>query len=133
LESAVHDDDFQGVKRHKRHISNDTSQTAKKSKISAPKSAAGKLPTKTMISRNFFAHRRTNDMDTETTGTENTLPEKEAPRKSGRPPPILMTSITNLIRIQSDFKEHVKGEYELRNTLNETRIITKEIVDYSAM
>jgi hypothetical protein len=102
LESAAHDDDFQEVKRSKRHICNDTSQTAKKSNTSAPKSAAGKLPTKTVITRNFIANLRTNDMDTESTETESTLPEKEAPRKSGRPPPIVITSTKNLIRLQID-------------------------------
>jgi hypothetical protein len=51
-------------------------------------------------------------MDMETTGAENTLPEQEAPRKPGRPPPTVMTSTTNLSRRQSDLKEHVKGEYE---------------------
>jgi hypothetical protein len=30
LESATHDDDLQEIKRYKRHISNDTSQTANK-------------------------------------------------------------------------------------------------------
>jgi hypothetical protein len=50
-------------------------------------------------------------MDTETSGAENILPEQEAPRKSGRPSPIVMTSTTNLIQIQSDLK-HIKGEYE---------------------
>jgi hypothetical protein len=40
---------------------------------------------------------RTTDMDTETTVTENTVLEQEAPRKPGRPPPIVMTSTTNLI------------------------------------
>jgi hypothetical protein len=47
-------------------------------------------------------------MDTETTGAENTLPEQETPKKSGRPPPIVMTSATNLIHLQSDLKEHVR-------------------------
>jgi hypothetical protein len=44
-----------------------------------------------------------------------------------------MTSATSLIRLQSDLKEHVKGEYEFRNTRNGTRFITKEMADYSAM
>jgi hypothetical protein len=39
LETTAQNDDFQEVKRCKRHISNDTSQTAEKSTISAPKSA----------------------------------------------------------------------------------------------
>jgi hypothetical protein len=45
----------------------------------------------------------------------------------------MMTSVTNLIQLQSDLKDHVKGEYEFRNTRNGTCIITKEMVDYSAM
>jgi hypothetical protein len=57
-------------------------------------------------------------MDTETTGAEKTLPKQEAPRKSGRPPPIVMTSTTNIIRPQSDLNEDVKGQYEFRNTQN---------------
>jgi hypothetical protein len=72
-------------------------------------------------------------MDMGTTGTENTLPEQEAPRKSGRPQQILMTSTANLVRLQSDLKEHVKGEYEFRDTRSKTRITTKEMVDYLAM
>jgi hypothetical protein len=91
LDSADHDDDFQEVKRRKRHICNGTSQTAKKLITSAPKSAASKLPSKIVIDRNIFAPLRTNDRNTETTGVENTLLEKEAPRKSRRPPSIVMT------------------------------------------
>jgi hypothetical protein len=87
VESTAQDDDFQEVKRRKKHISNNTSQTAKKSTKPVP-----------------------------TTEAENTQPEQEAPNKSGRPPPIVMTSTTNLIRLQTDLKEHDKGEYEFRNT-----------------
>jgi hypothetical protein len=72
-------------------------------------------------------------MDMETAGAENALPEQEAPRKSGRLPPIVMTSTTNFIRLQSDLKDHVKGQYQFQNTRNRTCIITKEMVDYSAM
>jgi hypothetical protein len=55
-------------------------------------------------------------MDTETTDAENTLSVEEALRKSGRPPSIMMASIINLIPLQNDLKEHVKGECEFRNT-----------------
>jgi hypothetical protein len=75
-------------------------------------------------------------MDTETTGAEKALTEQEVPRKSGksdRPPSILMTSTTNLILLQTNLKQHVKGEYEFRNTRTGTRIITKEMPDYSGM
>jgi hypothetical protein len=67
---------------------------------------------KAVLNRNFFAHLITIDMDTETRGVENILPEQEAPRKPGRPPPV-MTSTLNLIRLQSDLKDHVEEEYEL--------------------
>jgi hypothetical protein len=45
-----------------------------------------------------------------------------------------MTSSTNLIRLQRDLKDHdKKKEYEFRNSRNGTRIIAKEMADYSAM
>jgi hypothetical protein len=61
-------DDFQEVKRCKRQISNDTSETAKKSTKPVPTSAAVKLPPKVVLTCNFFALLRSTDMDTETTG-----------------------------------------------------------------
>jgi hypothetical protein len=46
-----------------------------------------------------------------TTEAHNTPPEQEAPRKPSRLPPIVMTSITNLIQLPSDLQDHVKGKY----------------------
>jgi hypothetical protein len=45
----------------------------------------------------------------------------------------MITSTTNLIQLQSDLKEHVKGKYEFRNKRNGTRIIKTEMADYLAM
>jgi hypothetical protein len=84
VDSTAQEDDFHEVKRSKRHISN------------------FKMPPKAVLSHNFFAPLRTADMDIETTEAEKTLQEQEAPRKPGRPPPIVMTSTTELIRLQSD-------------------------------
>jgi hypothetical protein len=95
-ESKAQNDDFREAKTRKRRYSDDTSQTARKPIISVPKSAAVKLPIKAVITHNLFAPLRTNNMDTETTGAENELPKQEAPRKSGRSPPIVI-STTNLI------------------------------------
>jgi hypothetical protein len=108
VKSTAQDDDFQEVKSRKMYVSNDTSQSAKKSTKPVPTSEVVKLPPKAVSTRNFFAPLRTTDMDTETTGAKNALPEQEAPRKSGRLPPIVITSTTNLIRLQSDLKDHVK-------------------------
>lgn len=98
------DDNFQEVKRRKRCISNNTSQRAKKLTKSIPTSIAVKLPPKAVLTHTFFTLLRTTDMDTESNGTENTLPEKEIPRKPGRPPSIVMTFATNLIHLQSNLK-----------------------------
>jgi hypothetical protein len=76
----------------------------RKSTKPVPTSAAVELPPKEVLTRNFFAPLRTTDMDTNTTGAEKTLPKQEAPRNPGRPPPIVMTSTTNLIRFQRDLK-----------------------------
>jgi hypothetical protein len=113
VESTAQDDDFQQVKRLKRHICNFTSQIAKESTKPVPTSPPVNLTPKTVLTFDFFTPLRTTDMDTETTGAENTLPKQEAPCKAGRPPPIMMTSTTNLIQLQSDLKDHIKGEYDL--------------------
>jgi hypothetical protein len=118
VESMAEDDDFWEAKGCKWHISNNTSQTAKKSTKPVPTSAPVKLPPKSVLICNFFTPLRTTDMVTETTGADNLLWQKEAPRKPGTPPPIMMASTTNLIQLQSDLKDHVKGQYEFQNTQN---------------
>jgi hypothetical protein len=130
VDSAAQDDDFHEVKRCKRHTSNNT---AKKLTKPVPTSAAVKMLPKSVLTRNFFTPLRTTDMDTETTEAENALQEQKAPRKSGRPPPIMMNSITNLIPLQSDLKRPYQTEYKFQNTRNGTHIRTKEMADSSAM
>jgi hypothetical protein len=78
----------------------------KKSSKQVPTFAADKLPPRAVLTRKFFAPFRTTDMNTEISEEMNTLPEQEAPRKLGRSPSILI--LTNLIRLQSDIKKHVK-------------------------
>jgi hypothetical protein len=68
-------DDIHDVKRCKRCISNNISQTANKSTKPILISAAVKLPPKSVLSRSSFTPLRTTVMDTETTGSENSLPE----------------------------------------------------------
>jgi hypothetical protein len=116
VKSTAQDDELQEEKRHKRHISNNSSKVAKKSTKPFPVTATIKLFPKSGLTHNFFAPLRITDMDTETPGAENTLPEQEALRKPGRSPPIVLTSTRNLIRLQSDLKDHIKGEYKFKNT-----------------
>jgi hypothetical protein len=93
-----------------------------------PLSTTVKQTPKALPIRKPFATLRTNAMDMETTRTEKILPEQEALRQSGRPPPITITSTTNLIRLQIELKEHIKREHEFRNTRNKTRITHKKDV-----
>jgi hypothetical protein len=98
-----------------------------------PTSAAFKLPQKRALTYKFFAPLGTTDMNTETGGAQHTLPQQEAPRKSGRPPPTVITSATNFTRFQGELKDHAKGEYKLRNSRNGTSTAMKEMADYSAI
>jgi hypothetical protein len=78
---TAQDDNFQEVKRCKRYISNNTSQTARKSTKSVSTSAAVKLPPKAVLTHTF-ALLRTTDMDTEVlaqrTHYQRRLPENQA-------------------------------------------------------
>jgi hypothetical protein len=62
------------------------------------------------------------------------MPYEEAvPGKTGRPPPIVLTSATNLIQLQRQLKGVVKDNFEFRSTRNGIRTITKTIADFSAV
>jgi hypothetical protein len=85
-EPAAQDDEFREVKRSKRHNSNDTSQSAKKTTKRIPTSATVKLPPKAVSTRNFFAPFRTTDVDTvileqRTCYRGRRLPEKQVGRR----------------------------------------------------
>jgi hypothetical protein len=61
-------------------------------------------------------------------------PHHQAPSsQTGRPPPIVLTSQVNLIQFQEQLKGLLKGDFEFRNTRNGTRVVTKEMVDFSAI
>jgi hypothetical protein len=69
----------------------------------------------------------------ETSNEENIEVQQQSPRKSGRPPPIVLTSTTNLIQLQRKFTKITTGNFEFRNTRNGTRIVTKEMSDFSTI
>jgi hypothetical protein len=53
--------------------------------------------------------------------------------KTGRPPPVVLTSAINLIQLQKQLKNVVKEDFEFHNTRNRTRIITRGMVDFLAV
>jgi hypothetical protein len=72
--------------------------------------------------RNFFAPLRTAEMDLESAlmeaTSESTASETQQAlsSKAGRPPPIILTSSVNLIQLQRNVRDIVKGDFEFRNT-----------------
>jgi hypothetical protein len=59
--------------------------------------------------------------------------QQQAPSSyAGRPPPIVLTSLVNRIKLQRQLKGSLKGNSEFRSTSNGTRAVTKEMADFSA-
>jgi hypothetical protein len=124
--SSQKGDGFKEVRNRKRHSSQEAANLPKKATVPAP---AVKVP-----NRNFFAPLRTASMETDSPATESSPTAEEAvPTKSARPPPIILTSATNLIQLQKKLKGVAKQSFEFRNTKNGTRVITKDMVDFQAV
>jgi hypothetical protein len=90
-------------------------------------------PPKEVVNRNFFAPLRAADIDTDTCGTEATSNEEAVPDKTGRPPPITLTSTTNLIQLHKQLKSVVRENLELRSTRNGTRVIARGMADFQSV
>jgi hypothetical protein len=73
------------------------------------------------------------DIMEEVSDNLNKKQQQPSCNKSGRPPPIVLTSTTNLMQLQRKNKGIVMGSSEFRNTRNGTRMVTKEMADFSAI
>jgi hypothetical protein len=87
---------------------------------------------------NFFAPLRTADMEVEYTEGNNDQTDGDRQQQlqnsqRSRPPPIILTSAINLIQLQKQLKGFVKGSFEFQNTRNGTRVVTKEMAEFSAI
>jgi hypothetical protein len=88
---------------------------------------------KVVVTQNFIALLQMTDIDTNTIGTE-AMPLAEAvPGKTGRLPPVVLTTTTNLSQLQKQLKGLVKVNFEFCKTRNGTRVITKAMADFSAV
>jgi hypothetical protein len=65
----------------------------------------------------------------EATSESPTSETQQTSNKAGRPPPIILTSAINLIKLQRHIRDIVKGDFDFRNTRSGSRIITKEMED----
>jgi hypothetical protein len=123
--SATQDDGFKEARRRKRHSTNKTAPTSKKAAC-----AAVDTTLKEVATQNFFAPLRASDMGTDSANTEDKPHEAAAPAKTGRPPPIVLTSAINLIQLQKQLKGVVSENLEFRSTRNGTRVISRSMVDF---
>jgi hypothetical protein len=114
-------DDFKEVRNRKQHSTAEAARSPKKAAVPTP---AGQVPTK-----NFFAPLRITQMDTDAPVAESSTEEASAPSKAARPPPVILTSATNLIQLQKKLKGVAPQSFELRNIRSGTRVVTKDMVD----
>jgi hypothetical protein len=125
-------EEFTEQRRRKR---NPSDEQTKKSKTVMLTPVAKPRPQWEEKPQNFFAPLRTAEMEVEHAPVEDTSsePQQPAAKKAGRPPPIILTSTTNLLALQQRIREIVTGNFEFRNTRSGTRIVTKEMTDFSAI
>jgi hypothetical protein len=103
--SSPQDDGFQEVRRRKRQS---TGETERMNKKPVPATLAPKeVPT-----QNFFATLLTTNMETESSRAEVSSEEDVALQNTGRPPPIILTTTTNLIHLQRHLKNMTKDDFE---------------------
>jgi hypothetical protein len=121
---------FRQQRRRKRNRSSED-QNANKKPSTQLENTSLTVPHKP-VTRNYYAPLRSADMDVETAGQHEISEEQqkqEPASKQGRPPPIVLTSSTNLIQLENK----LKGSFEFRNTRNGTRVVTREMDDYKRL
>jgi hypothetical protein len=64
---------------------------------------------------------------------EDNSKQKETPNQAGRPPPIILTSAIHLLQLQKQLCSIVQGSFEFRTTKTGSRVVTKEMADFSAV
>jgi hypothetical protein len=88
--------------------------------------------------KNFFAPLRTKDTEMECSVVDDTAEKAEgeqqkSPSQSGRPPPIILTSVVNLIHLQKQLKSVVNDSFEFRTIRNGTRVVTRSLADFHSV
>jgi hypothetical protein len=95
--------------------------------------APATTPPMEITTRNFFSPLRAAKIDTESAGSGAPSSEATAPGKTGRPPPIILTSAVNLIQLQKQLKGVVSEDFEFRSTRNGARVITRGMADFQSV
>jgi hypothetical protein len=131
--ASTQEDGFTEVRRRKRQSSNTATLTSKKKKDVPPQCLPSETPPPRSPHETFSPFLRTTDMDSDSYGTETNPQEEAVPVNTCRPPPIVPTSVTNLIQLQKQLKSVVKEDFEFRTTRNGTRVIRRGMVGFLAV
>jgi hypothetical protein len=112
-----------------------STETASASKKAMPTAASAHIstPPKEVPTRNYFAPLRAAEMETDSAGSEASSCKATAPGRTGRPPPIVLTSAVNLIQLQKQLKGVISEDFEFRSTRNGTRIIMRSMADFQSV
>jgi hypothetical protein len=114
IEQPTQEEAFQEVWRRKRQSTTKPAPTSKKA-IPTAASAAASTSTNEVTTRNIFAPFRAAGMDIDSANSE-TSSKAKTPGKAGKSPPIILTSVVNLIQLQKQLKGVVSEEFEFRST-----------------
>jgi hypothetical protein len=129
--------EFREQKRRNRTPTGEKEKIVKKFDTATPTPRESRIqPQGEVPTKNYFTPLRTTEMDIERPVAEGSTRRRTASgviQKVRQAAPIVLTSTTNLIHLQSKFKGFVSGSFEFRNTRSGTRIVTKEMADFSAI
>jgi hypothetical protein len=127
-------EEFREQRRQKRNPSDEDATVPKKTAVTSGIVGDPRIRWQVELpTRNFSAPLST-EMEIEDNKEEFNNREQEEPTNQvGSAPPIILTSGTNLIQLQKHLRGIVKGRFEFRSTKNGTRVVTKEMGDFSAI
>jgi hypothetical protein len=113
-------EEFREPRRRKVKPSEDQPTTSKKAAGTTGNVGVPSVrPQAELPTRNFYAPLRA-EME-----LEDNSKQEQPTNPTGRPPPIILTSAVNLIQLQKQLRNVVKGDFEFRNTRNGTRVVIK--------
>jgi hypothetical protein len=130
-------EEFREQRRRKRNPSEEAAKKQKTMPTTGIKDPRPR-PQQDVVTRNDFAPLRTTEIECEGStkevadNPEDELQQRPASQMS-RPPPIVLTSEENLIRLQKKLKSLCKDSFEFRSTRNGTRVVTREMADFVAI
>jgi hypothetical protein len=129
--------EFHEQRSRKRKPTNNADKGAKKPTISTTGINDPQLQSKSEVpARNFFAPLRSIDMEADHGHNMDDSTERQQHEASSshadRPPLIVISYQVNLIQLHRQLKGLLKGNFEFCNTRNRTRVVMKEMADFSA-